>query len=120
MQYGSVNAGSFTSERIHDPALRTLMAKFAMEEIPGFTSRYPEEFNCRIQVTGDAGKVYEAHTRYPKGHRHNPLDDSEVEAKFRGLAAGVVSAKQCDRVLEHVWALDEAPNLDSLFDSMVV
>ena len=33
LRYGSVDAGSFTSERIHDPALRTLMAKFAMEEI---------------------------------------------------------------------------------------
>ena len=39
LQYGSVNAGSFTSERIHDPALRTLMAKFTMEEIPDFTTR---------------------------------------------------------------------------------
>ena len=120
LRYGSVDAGSFTSERIHDPALRTLMAKFTMEEIPDFTTRYPEEFNCRIQVTDNAGKIYEAHTRYPKGHRHNPLDDRQVEAKFRGLAADVVSAKQCDRVLEQVWGLDDAPNLDSLFDSMVI
>ena len=120
LQYGSVNAGTFTSERIQDPALRTLMAKFTMEEIPDFTSRYPEEFNCRIQVTGESGNVYESHTRYPKGHRQNPLDDGEVEAKFRGLTADVVSNKQCDRVLEKVWALDDAPNLDSLFDNMEV
>ena len=120
LQDGRVNAGTFTHERIHDPALRGLMAKFTMEETPEFTSRYPEEYNCRIEVTDESGNVYEAHTRYPKGHRNNPLDDGEVEAKFRGLAADVFTAKQCDRVLEQAWALDELPNLDSLFDSMVV
>ncbi len=71
-------------------------------------------------ITDRFGKVYEAQSPYHKGHRLNPMDDGEVEAKFRGLAADAVTTQQCDQVLEQVWALDTAPNLDSLFDSMVV
>jgi len=120
LQDGRVNASTFNEERIHDPALRTLIAKFTMEEVPDFTQRYPEEYNCRIVITDKSGNVYEAHAPYHKGHRSNPMDDGEVEAKFRGLAADVVAEAQCDRVLEQVWSLDESPNLGSLFDSMVV
>ena len=120
LQDGQVDANTFNEERIHDPALRTLMAMFTMEEVPEFTQKFPEEYNCRIVITDRSGKVYEAQAPYHKGHRLNPMDDGEVEAKFRGLAADVVSTKQCDRVLEQVWGLDDAPNLDSLFDSMVI
>ena len=120
LQDGRVNASTFSEERIHHPALRSLMAKFTMEEAPDFTQRYPEEYNCRIEITDDSGNVYEAHAPYHKGHRSNPMNDGELEAKFRGLSSDVIDSKQCDRVLEQVWALDVAPNLDPLFDSMVI
>ena len=48
------------------------------------------------------------------------MNDGELEAKFRGLASDAINANQCDQVLAQVWALDEAPHLDSLFDSMVI
>ena len=120
LQDGRVNANTFNDEHIHDPALRTLIAKFTMEEVPDFTRRYPEEYNCRIEITDESGKVYEAHAPYHKGHRSNPMNDGELEAKFRGLASDAINASQCDQVLAQVWALDEAPHLDSLFDSMVI
>jgi 2-methylcitrate dehydratase len=120
LQDGRVNASTFNDERIHDPALRTLIAKFTMEEVPNFTQRYPEEYNCRIEITDESGNVYGAHAPYHKGHRSNPMNDGELEAKFRGLATDAVDPKQCDRMIEQVWTLDESPNLDSLFDSMVI
>jgi 2-methylcitrate dehydratase len=120
LQNGWVNANTFNEERIHDPALRALMAKFTMEEIPDFTHRYPEEYNCRIEITDESGNVYEAHAPYHKGHRSNPMDDGELEAKFRGLSVDVIAEEQCNRVLKQAWSLDELPNLDSLFDNVVV
>ena len=38
------------------------------------------------------------------------MSDDEVEAKFRKLAAGVLSAPQTDRLVDTLWRLDELPD----------
>ena len=48
------------------------------------------------------------------------MDDQELEGKFRSFAAGVLSDMQCDQVLETIWAIDEATDMDDLFDGLVV
>ena len=120
MQDGAVTSDSFTNQRLKDPALSTLISKMAVQEDEEFTRRYPNEFNCRIEVTDQSGGSYAAHTAYPKGHRSNPMSDSEVEAKFRSLASGTLTSSKCDQVLEIVWSLDSSPDLSELFDSLVV
>ena len=117
---GEVTPASFTEQRIQDPAIRTLIGKMAIQEDEEFTQQYPSEYNCRIEITSRTGKSFAAHTSYPKGHHQNPLDDSEVEAKFRGLASGEISEHQCDRLLEIVWSLDGSSNVNQMFDSLVV
>lgn len=117
---GAITPNSFTNQRINDPALRQLIAKTSIEEDEDFTRRYPEEYNCRMEVTDKSGRTSVAHTSYPKGHRNNPLDDAEVEEKFRRLSIGVLAEQQCDRVLELVWSLERMPDLEALFDGMVV
>ncbi len=48
------------------------------------------------------------------------MTDAEVEAKFRNLSAERLTEAQCDRALEAAWALDQAPDLTALFDSLVI
>ena len=120
LQYGAVTSASFTDQRIQDPALRTLIGKMAIHEDEEFTRRYPGEYNCRIEITSCTGKGFAAQTSYPKGHRLNPLNDAEVESKFRSLASSEIGEPQCDRMLEIVWSLDSSSNLNQMFDSLVV
>ena len=117
---GAVTPDSFTDQRIHDPALHALIGKITIEEDEEFTRRYPQEFNCRMEFTDTSGRTFEAHTPHPKGNRHNPLNDAEVEDKFRRLSQEVFNQQQCGRVLELAWAFDEQSSLDPLFNSMVV
>jgi 2-methylcitrate dehydratase len=119
-QDGAVTPDSFTSAQIQSPTLRQLIAKMTIEEDLEFTQRFPEELNCRIEITSLSGQHFTAETAYPKGHRYNPLKDDELEAKFRHLAAGILPAPQCRAALAHLWALERAPNLRQLFDSLVV
>ena len=120
LQDGSITPASFTSERIRDPGVRHLISKITMEEIPEYTNKYPEEFNIRLELTDKSGLSHVAHTSYPKGHRHNPMSDAEVESKFRRLSAGVLSESQANRVQELVWDLESLPGLEELLDAMVV
>ena len=120
LQDGAVNSDSFTYQRIQDPALSTLIAKMAIQENEDFTQSYPKQFNCRIEVTDRSGRTYSAQTAYPKGHRSNPMDDCEVEDKFRNLSSEALSKSRSDRALEIAWSLDVASDLNELFDSLVV
>src|SRR6266850_5447456 len=92
---GAVTPASFTPERVRDPALRPLIAKMTIDEDKDFTQRFPQEGNCRMEVTTVSGQRLVAHTAYPKGHRHNPLSDADVEAKFRRFAGEILTEQQC-------------------------
>ena len=117
---GEVTAATFSDDKLRDTGLRRLMSMMTLEEDPEFSSRYPEEYNCRIEVTRKSGSRVSASTRNPKGHRLNPMSDSEVEAKFRGLTKGILGDQKAGRVLELAWGLDEQDDLEALFDSLVV
>ena len=50
----------------------------------------------------------------------HPLDDAELNAKFRGLASPTITDQQCDLALELLWSAEHLPNLDELWDALVV
>ena len=119
-QEGAVTPGSFTPRGISDATKRATMAKMTLSEDLEFTANFPEQYNCRITVTDQSGEVHTAHTAYSKGHSNNPMDDAELEGKFRSFASGVLSDLQCDQVLQTLWSFDEATDMDDLFDGLVV
>ncbi|PKB71213.1 MAG: hypothetical protein BZY87_06665 [SAR202 cluster bacterium Io17-Chloro-G6] len=120
LQEGAVTPGTFTPQGIADATKRATMAKMTLSEDPAFTAKYPSEYNCRITITDQSGACHTAHTSFSKGHKNNPLDDQELEAKFRSFATGVLSERQCDQILETIWTVDEASDMDDLFDGLVV
>ncbi len=120
LQHGPVTPATFTPEGIRDPALRHLIGKMSIRENERFTQKYPAEYNCRLEITQQPGQVFTAETAYPKGHRSNPLSDSEVEDKFRNLASGLLSRDQCAGALDAAWSLDRLPDIDQLYDSLVI
>ena len=117
---GPVTPDSFADERIASAAIRDFMSRMTLIEEPDFTARYPGEYNCRITVTDSGGNIHAAHTSWPRGHRRNPMDDSEVESKFRNFAGTALTAEQCDRALETIWSLDRLPDLEAILDSLII
>jgi 2-methylcitrate dehydratase PrpD len=87
---------------------------------PEFSRRYPDEMNCRLEVTTGSGSTHVAQCVYPKGFPQHPMSDADVEAKFRSCCAELLTAQQCDRALELLWSLEAQPNLKELFDNLVV
>ena len=117
---GAVTPATFAADRIADPSLRPILAKMTIEEDPAFTAKYPSEYNCRIEVKTKSGASYVASGPYPKGHRNNPLSDAEVSEKFRRLATPMLSDEQCDEALGLLWSLEQQPDMDDVFDALVV
>jgi 2-methylcitrate dehydratase len=117
---GVVTPASFNPQRIHDPALRSLISKMTIDPNPEFSRRYPDEMNCRLEVTTGSGRTRVAPCVYPKGFPQNSMSDADVEAKFRNCCVALLMEQQCDRVLELPWSLEAQPNLKELFDNLVV
>jgi 2-methylcitrate dehydratase len=120
LQDGKVTPDSFDSQRIQDPGVHSLISRMNVEEDPEYSRRYPQETNCRIEVSTAGGKRLTAHSAYPKGDPRNPMTDADIEAKFRSLSAGLLPAEQCDRALDLLWSIQEQPDLDELYDALVV
>lgn len=118
--HGAVTAASFTDERLQDPNVRALMKKMTVDEDDQFTQRFPDENNCRIEISTASGQRFAAHTAYQPGHWRNPLSDEQVVDKFNRLAADVLSPAQCTSTVERLWSFDLATNLHALFDDLVV
>jgi 2-methylcitrate dehydratase len=117
---GMVTPSSFSDQRLHDPALRPLIEAMTVTEDADYTQRFPEAFPCRMEITTTSGQRLSAEAVYPQGHARNPLADAEVEGKFQRLSADLLTATQCQSVCELVWSLEQQPNLQALFDSLVV
>jgi 2-methylcitrate dehydratase PrpD len=69
---GVVTPASFNPQRIHDPALRSLISKMTIDPNPEFPRRYPDEINCRLEVTTVSGGKRIAQCIYPKGYPQTP------------------------------------------------
>jgi 2-methylcitrate dehydratase len=117
---GAFTAASFKPERVRDPKLRPLMQRVKVVENPEFTRQYPQLYNATMEVVTRSGDRYTAAASYPKGHPMNPLTDQELEAKFTGLAQGVLSPRQCTEVLDLLWRLEELKGMGPIFDALQV
>ena len=55
---------------------------------------------------------------YPRGHAKNPLEDSKVEEKFEVLVQPMLGRERARKILDMVWKLDEAKNVDELMKAV--
>jgi len=111
---GDVTLDSFSDERLRDEALLELVGRIAIHRDAEFTARYPRGIPNRITVTLDDGTQHTAENEFPRGHDRNPMDDAEVEEKFRRLAADVLDGQTQSQVVERCWNLESLTNVTDL------
>jgi 2-methylcitrate dehydratase PrpD len=81
--------GTYHPDRISAPALEALQAKVATTAPdPTFDSTYAWKQGARVEITMTDGRVLERTVHGQRGSVHDPLSDTEIERKFRTLAAG--------------------------------
>ena len=108
----------FSAARLGDARIHALTDKIAVKEEPEFTRVFPERVHCRIEIETTAGERRIAAVEYPRGHFNNPMTDAEVETKFRALAARMLPEHRAATLLEAIWNLERAADLDPIFNAM--
>ena len=108
---GGITDKSFDLQRLVDPALTSLMQRIRVTEERDLSSLYPECTPCRLTVRLQGGETLVEEVRYPKGHSRNPIDDAQLEEKFRMLVSPFRNSEQYDRALQALWTLDSATDV---------
>ena len=62
---------------------------------------------ARITITLKDGKVLEKHVEHAIGSLYRPMSDEDLEAKFRGLAADILSPAETDELIKLSWAIEK-------------
>ncbi|MGH8617595.1 MAG: MmgE/PrpD family protein [Burkholderiales bacterium] len=108
----------FSEERLRDPRIHALTDKIVIKEEPEFTRVFPDVIHCRIEIETTSGERKVAAVEYPRGHFNNPMTDDEVNDKFRSVAQRFLPKTRTAEVLDRLWRLETAPNLDAVFDNL--
>jgi 2-methylcitrate dehydratase len=63
---------------------------------------FPEKQPSRATITTKDGKVYSEYLEYPKGDPREPMTIEDIDAKFGGLADGLLSAERQKEIKETI------------------
>ena len=79
---------------------------------------YPDAVANIVHVDLNDGRRLTKRVDYPLGHAKNRLKDSEVEGKFLALVWPALGEKRARGIVDLVWKLDEAKNVDELMEAL--
>ncbi|HEV2472470.1 MAG TPA: MmgE/PrpD family protein, partial [Chthonomonadales bacterium] len=117
---GAVTLDSFDDAHLANKDILELVSRTEVRADPDLDEGYPEGIPNRVTVHLAGGPVLQKEVSYPRGHARNPMTDSEVEAKFRTLAAPVLPAARIDEIARRVMRLEEETGVRPLLELLKV
>jgi 2-methylcitrate dehydratase PrpD len=96
--YGAAGEAQYSDEAVHDRTVIALRDRVTAAVEPGL-----HEDQVRIAIKLKSGKVLEKYVEHAVGSIDRPLSDGDLEAKFRGLAGGILSKTESDRLIQLCW-----------------
>jgi 2-methylcitrate dehydratase PrpD len=109
MVYGRVGESEFNDQAVHDPAVLQLR-----DRITATVDRSIAEDQMRLTVVQKGGGQVERFVEHAVGSTKNPMSNSQLEAKFKGLADPVLPADRVKRLIDFCWNLEKAPDAGQL------
>jgi len=85
---------------------------------PEIEKVFPALQRVIVNITTKDGRLLSKQLDYPKGDPRNPLNDAEIEEKFRALADGVLSKKAQDKLIGAIWNLEKCASVSKLMALM--
>jgi len=104
----------FSLARINDPLVRAVLANTEVIADAELNKLYPDKFPARVTITLKNGKSFQETVLFPKGDPQDPLSPAELEAKFRDNVQAMLGAARAGQLLQAIYALPEARDVDAL------
>jgi 2-methylcitrate dehydratase len=117
---GEVTSKQFEPERFADPKIWKFLENVKVERNVELSAIYPGAVANIVHIDLADGRRLSKRVDYPLGHAKNPLKDSEVEGKFMSLVAQPLGEQRAKEIIDLVWKMDEATNVDALMRAVVM
>jgi 2-methylcitrate dehydratase PrpD len=114
--YGPPRIEHFTNEAIRDPKLVRLL-----DRVTVVTTEKPTERATRpstVTVTLTDGRILSHRAEFAKGHRHNPVTQADMDAKFEACVRGRLPADLVRPTITAFRTLDALADVRPLFASL--
>lgn len=92
-------AEEFTEKYFKDPEILSFMERIEGYLAPEVEACWPESYPAIAIIETYDGRIYTGKVEFPKGDPENPVTDEELEAKFRYLTEGRISAEDIDKAV---------------------
>jgi 2-methylcitrate dehydratase PrpD len=109
--FNAAGLREYSSEMAVDPEVAAIRSKVRATVDPDIPPG-----GARVTVHTVGGEVVSEEVIHARGSLELPMSDTEIEEKVRSLAAWGASQCDVDRMIEAIWNLDEAPDVNALMD----
>jgi len=116
---GAMDAQALEPAALRDPRIARLLEAVELVEAAELSRRFPAERYARVRIALADGRVLASGDTVARGSAENPLDDAEVAAKYRALAAPVLGEAHAARLERAVAALSAQGSARALIDDLL-
>lgn len=107
--YGAAGENEYGDEVVRDPRVVTLRDK-----VEAIADKAIHEAAASVTIALNNGQTVEKHVKHAIGSLERPMSDQDLEAKFRGLAEGVLSKAETECLLDLCWKVESLPEAKAL------
>jgi 2-methylcitrate dehydratase len=105
--HGDVQEEHFDDAHVFNPAIRALTRKVKIKASAEADKHMPHAMRCYFKLITKSGESFSTVVDHHKGHWKNPMDDADIEKKFRTLAKKVLPDAKIDTLLARLWKLED-------------
>ncbi|XP_023565409.1 cis-aconitate decarboxylase [Octodon degus] len=110
---GCITVPSFHKDQVSRPQVTELLRKVKLEHpsdnLPSFNTLY-----CEVSVTLKNGRTFSEHSSSFYGHWRNPLNQEDLQKKFRANATGVLPPNTLEKLIKTVEKLEDLEDCNAL------
>ncbi len=89
-----ITTQTFSEGKINDPRVKALIYKIKGKASQEFEELFPARQPSRVTVKTKAGAEYSVYLEYPKGDPREPMSIEDIENKFYGLSAPLLTPER--------------------------
>jgi 2-methylcitrate dehydratase len=115
---GEITDRQFEPARFTEPGIVKFLENVKVKRNDELSALYAEAVANIVHVELKDGRKLSKRVDYPLGNAKNRLKDSELEGKFRALVEPSLGEKGAQAIVDLVWKLDEAKNVDGLMQAV--
>jgi 2-methylcitrate dehydratase PrpD len=96
--HGAAGEAQYSDEAVRDPGVIALR-----DRVTAAVDRAMHEDQVQVSIKLKSGKTLEKYVEHAVGSLDRPMSDADLEAKFRGLAQGMLSKSETDKLIRLCW-----------------